>query len=340
MRKYCICDSNGTIEGEAGSKAPQGVCVALREIGYETVYIRAISKNKEIALLGQLVQLILFSFHVRRDDKVLFQYPLIPILFMVTPLYVHCRNRILLIHDFHSMRLTGRLSRMEKWNLAFCKTIIVHTRSMARYLSKMYPQKEYYVQDYFGYILDVYKDQTPQRKLTNDICFAGNIDKSKFMKELLQKEDTGCTFHLYGKMSYKDLLKKPACIYEGMFHPNKVGFLKGSWGLVWDGDSILTCSGYLGEYLKIIAPHKFSLYLVAGLPVIVWSQSAMAHIVAEKHIGIIINSLCELEWKINSITQEEYDSMLSNVSETGKEIQECAALESITQHISSHDSHL
>ena len=55
--------------------------------------------------------------------------------------------------------------------------------------------------------------------------------------------------------------------------------MEGNWGLVWDGNSIDTCSGNFGEYLRLNAPFKFSLYLAAKRPVVVWRESAMAEYV-------------------------------------------------------------
>ena len=69
----------------------------------------------------------------------------------------------------------------------------------------------------------------------------------------------------------------------------------------------------LGDYLKIIAPHKFSLYLVAGIPVIVWDQSAMAKLVKKYRIGICISNLNELENKILSVSVDFYHELVNNV---------------------------
>ena len=38
--------------------------------------------------------------------------------------------------------------------------------------------------------------------------------------------------------------------YKGVFKPDIIGHLEGSWGLVWDGDSTETRSGTWGSYLK------------------------------------------------------------------------------------------
>ena len=87
----------------------------------------------------------------------------------------------------------------------------------------------------------------------------------------------------------------------------------GAFGLVWDGPSIKTCCGGMGEYLKYNSPHKFSLYLASLVPVIVWSQAAVADIVKDYGIGLVVDSLDELEQVLPSITVEEYNRMIDNI---------------------------
>lgn len=73
------------------------------------------------------------------------------------------------------------------------------------------------------------------------------------------------------------------------------------------------CSGNWGKYLKIIAPHKFSMYLVAELPIIVWKESAMAKLVEQNKLGITINTLTELGDRISRISSDEYDNIVLNI---------------------------
>lgn len=67
---------------------------------------------------------------------------------------------------------------------------------------------------------------------------------------------------MYGS-SYFDSEKN--VMYKGSFKPEQIDHIHGSWGLVWDGNSIEGCEGELGNYLKINAPHKISLYIAAEL---------------------------------------------------------------------------
>ena len=92
-----------------------------------------------------------------------------------------------------------------------------------------------------------------------------------------------------------------------------IGCADGDFGLVWDGDSAECCNGDWGEYLTFNTPHKISLYIRCGLPLIVWNKAAMADFVKENGIGICIDSLRDIDEIYEHLTQEEYNKMCDNI---------------------------
>ena len=86
---------------------------------------------------------------------------------------------------------------------------------------------------------------------------------------------------------------------------------------MWDGTSIDTCEGDLGDYLRLIASHKLSLYLAMGIPVIVWKDSAEAEFVTREGLGIAVSGLKELPDRISAISDEEYGRMLDRCRAQG-----------------------
>lgn len=60
---------------------------------------------------------------------------------------------------------------------------------------------------------------------------------------------------------------------------------------MWDGDGINGCSGNTGEYLRYNNPHKLSLYMVSGLPVVIWSKAAEAEFVINNNVGVVVDDI-------------------------------------------------
>ena len=81
---------------------------------------------------------------------------------------------------------------------------------------------------------------------------------------------------------------------------------------VRDGPSALECTGDTGRYLKFNIPHKFSLYLSIGIPVIVWSRAACAALVSQYDVGLTINSLVDLNQILENVTKDRYSYLSRN----------------------------
>ena len=77
------------------------------------------------------------------------------------------------------------------------------------------------------------------------------------------------------------------------------------------------CTGQTGEYLRINNPHKTSLYLAAGFPVIIWKQAALAPFIVENGLGLAVDSLEELPRLLEQLTDEEYRGFVANVASFG-----------------------
>lgn len=90
--------------------------------------------------------------------------------------------------------------------------------------------------------------------------------------------------------------------------------------LLW----INNCRGYkkgdFEEYLHYNAPHKLSLYIRCGLPVIIWRKAALADYVCEKNIGVCLDSLDELDDILATINTEQYLEMKANVIKESKKL--------------------
>ena len=297
----------------AGSKAGADACKILEDKeGYVPFYI-GYPQDRWNKVVRNIL-LIRDFWHLYKslndDDIVFVQWPFYchNIRMMYRVLKSKCKKMYMLVHDIDVIR--GQ-NQYRQWTGKFFKLaslLIVHSEPMKKYLTdRGYDSKRIKVLTAFDYLTnDII---TSQRKRSKDVVFAGNLKKSLFLRTL-SSEDLAININCYGK-PIKKLSK--GLTYKGAFTSEHVGAIEGSWGLVWDGDSLDACTTPLGEYQRYNAPHKLSLYIVAHLPVIVWDQAAMASYVKEKDLGICVSSLREISSRIDAITEEEYNRILENV---------------------------
>ena len=161
----------------------------------------------------------------------------------------------------------------------------------------------------FDYLID---DFVPQdRRFDLSIAIAGNlnVDKAGYLSELGSIKPV--QWQLFGIGYKKEKINAENVNYMGCFSPDELPkHLNQSFGLIWDGDSIDTCTSRFGEYLKINNPHKLSLYLAAGMPVIIWSKAAEADFVRENSLGILVDSLRDVGKILSQMTELEYGNYL------------------------------
>lgn len=176
----------------------------------------------------------------------------------------------------------------------------------------------------FARLLDYLSpSSSPLRSLGNEIVYAGGLAHRK--NEFLYKWEPskgGYAVNLYGT-GFDDSLPYDS---NGI---NLCGFVKadslihdakGSFGLVWDGDSLDECSGSFGEYLRLNNPHKASLYIRCGLPVLIWSNAALCEFITSSGIGIAIDSLEDIPRILSEMSREKYTIMAENVRKMSEKI--------------------
>lgn len=147
------------------------------------------------------------------------------------------------------------------------------------------------------------------------IAFAGNLNKSEFLAKINIPE--GIQLELWGKLEEQKQKELPeGCYYHGILSSEEIplAICGMDFGLVWDGSGKDEIEGGLGEYLRYNNSHKCALYLAAGIPVIVWSKSGMAHFVKEHQCGITIDRLSELKKNILAADREQLRQQAGDVA--------------------------
>ena len=226
---------------------------------------------------------------------------------------------IFFVHDVDSLRaIPGTDIKNEIDELNMAKVVIVHNDIMGRALQKLGLKVPWISLQLFDYLLPNIPHRTFIKGTT--VAFAGNLGKSKFLLNP-EMETLGVHFNLYGPNFNEELIKWKNVSYMGSFPPNEIPFkIEGNFGLIWDGTDIRTCDGPTGTYMKYNNPHKLSLYIAAGLPVIVWKQAAIAEFVTANNIGITVESLTDVVERIEALSEKEYDAMIAAVRKLQKEV--------------------
>lgn len=316
--------SENNIRGNhAGTKARNDVESILREFGCKPV------NSKEYVLTSDVSESIhsnvtnrfeVAKFFVEllkvRNKTVIVQYPMLAFDQEAEYLAKIAKKNhlVLLVHDVHGLKRQNKEEISKEISiLNLASGVIVHNRFMEEKLKECgLKVSKIYRLNIFDYL---YSGEIElDRANHSGIAFAGNLEKSEFFRSFA-KANPDVLLHLYGQKFDDNLNVFSNIKYIGNFKPDEIpGKLIGKYGLVWDGDSIETCSGIFGEYTRYNNPHKLSLYLAAGMPVIVWKQAAIAEYVANNDVGICVDSLSHLGDVISRVSTEDYERMLTNVA--------------------------
>lgn len=235
---------------------------------------------------------------------------------------------VALIHDLDSLRYIGddnktgnfvkRVTKDEIETLKSCYKIISHNEKMTKKLVEYGIPKDKIVDlKLFDYLND--DNQKAKISRNSGIVIAGNLNKNK-ASYIASLNKIDAKFNLYG-VNYDESYDQPNTKYFGNFKAEElVPNIKGSFGLVWDGTKISTCDGHTGNYIKINNPYKTSMYLSAGLPVIIWKKAALATFIENNKVGTAINSLEEIPEKIKKISENDYKKMVRNTEKIAKKL--------------------
>lgn len=325
MNKY-VLTSKMSMTYNAGSKAVIDATSIALKCGYREFYyswsLFSLSNNTLLRKINAFFNVLICfwsQFRISSSNLYFIQWPTtgrsVKILFDAI---IRKRPRvIILIHDIDELRGVVHQDdvayMVKMFNMS--ELIIAHSEAMKEYIvNKGIDASKITVMHTFDYLTT---DIAPAREYSKDVVFAGNLFKSTFLKHLNFENKTLRVF-TYG-VKNKDLMSS---IYKGKFLPDRISMLEGSWGLVWDGNSLDTCGDSYGDYLKYNSPHKVSLYIVAELPIIIWKYQALANYIRDKNLGIVISSIDEIPDKISQISVDEYNFMVECIRQEAKVLKE------------------
>lgn len=318
--------NNPSTSKNAGQKAPtDAIHIATQNCGYSLLPFSFPGSEFKIGVIRPLLEAkVMAAIRKINGSIILINYPFTLVSLIHSGYASLCkRNKvILLIHDIDFLRGKDCDHQLTLTQLNQASCLIVHNQRQMDYLRHSGVDTQMVSLELFDYLLPPPKtNPTLHKHFTNSVAFIGNLTKSPFILQWIGQNRT-YSIEIIGACdsdSLKAQIAGSGC-YKGSFLPEEVPYkVESSFGLIWDGASVDSCSGgsdtykESGEYLKYNNPHKTSLYIACGIPIIIWSQAAMADFVLRNGIGFVIDSLSDMESVLKSMTEEGYQKMLANI---------------------------
>jgi hypothetical protein len=304
---------------DAGPKAKADTYKTLNELGFKPIiyYSDATSRlNRYCQGLMLVLKTLVIS-----NSLVLSENPIKNWHFAIFAnkiMRLRGNHLILLVHDVEGERYDFFDRRVEDSYMNTFDSIIAHNNIMRSFLSeRLRPGIHFYTLNVFDYLVEngFIAQHDPIFRANWQIIYCGNLTriKSKFIYDLPEIKSNNWTLNLYGLgLEQIDLGKMVR--YQGSFSPNTPYVIpQAKFGLVWDGESVATCNGIYGDYLRMNNPHKMSLYFAIGLPLIVWENAAVAQLVTQYNLGFTIRSLHDIEDKLAHLTEIDFETYKQNV---------------------------
>lgn len=288
----------------------------LDDIGFTALNFRHTKGWPGLVKISRFFDAVTMALKIRKGDEVLFHFPLQAKMYQFFLAVLKWRGiaTMALIIDIDGLKDKNEILLQEEIAvLKNFKWLIAHNQSMKHFLLQYLPGASIVCINLFDY---PFNDQSSERRLSNNICIATNLAETRYLYGLNRLKDV--FINLYGDEYEVATQKDETHIsYKGVLSPDMAPEkLEGSFGLVWEGESIEECD----PYLKYNNPHKLSMYLVAGLPVIVWEDSAIADFVRDNGLGFTIKSLAEMPGKISALSNAEYNLMCHHVQSIAEKV--------------------
>lgn len=296
----------------AGSKAMKDIMSLLDSKGYKAILALPTNANKVLKLIDIPILLLTLLFKVRNRGTILYFIPsnfqriqLLKFFKLIIGFKLIC-----FINDIESLRMEKdkKYTIGEIKSISFADIVLVPNENSVHILQNVYNIRSHLIPvgvwDYLTtYIHEDSMSAIERAYHLKSIAFAGNLQKATFIKYLFS---VNLKFKIWGNRKEKSHIDN--IDFMGEKTPDELikYIAECSWGLVWDGNSIDTCSGLLGTYLRFNNSHKCGLYLSAGIPVIVWQESGMAPFVKKYQVGICVPSLQITAELINQMDKETY----------------------------------
>lgn len=326
MMKKWITDILQEQTHDATRQAKQDIARIGHRMGYRVIDLLRYDDSYESdeALDAKIAGI---TTGVAHGDILVYQYPSLNSGrfedFFVDQMHRRGVKFVCLVHDVE----TFRDQHAPKWINEFdflnrCDVLIVHNGRMARKLQAAgvtTPMVCQYLLDYLDDNHDADCYYTQPEDFRRSVMLAGNIEKSRYLAEWHYQTPI-TVFGETDAALARELNANPKVDFRGQrWRWQLIQELPRTFGLAWDGD---TSVFRYNDYTRYNHPHKVSMYLSHGLPVIIWRQAAVADIITQNHLGIAIDSLEDLDGAIQDLSDADVNLMITNVNRFGELIRD------------------
>lgn len=314
----------------AGTKATEDISTVAERLGFKRLNVRMNTlKHTGLAKLQRQIGYYLdwkqCYDKITSGSVVLLQHPFHHKQLTRTKTLMQLKQKkdvryISVVHDVEELRAFRYNDYYQaefQTMLELADMLIVHNEVMEKwFVERGVPAGKLVSLEIFDYLRADKASEARTPVFENSVTIAGNLDTSKcgYIRQLGLID--GITFRLYGPNFDEDMRQYDNIKYGGSFPSNEIPeHLTEGFGLVWDGESIEGCKGLSGQYLRYNNPHKLSLYLSAGLPVIIWDSAAEAGFVKRNRVGICLRSLKELTDAFSIMRENDYKGICACVEQ-------------------------
>jgi hypothetical protein len=307
-------------------KATQDISEAITQIGGHEIGLYQYQSDETFEQLQPRMDGIIAG--IERGDVLIIQYAewLNSRTFheaLLTKAKAYGATVIMWIHDVDCY-LTGQelaTTRVDYFNRF--DAIVAHTEPMKKMLIRDGVTTKIVTLGIFDYLTEAkYVEPTFSKEIT---LVTGSPNKSGFVNKWNSKYQLNV--YAPNRAVPYEFENRKNVVYKGQVASNLIPFeIHSGFGIVWFENEEQTIKawlpngkpavilGDLGEdYSKINAAHKISSYFAAGIPLIVKSNLAQAEMIKKNDLGLIVDSIEDIDDVLSKVTAEDYSRMTSSV---------------------------
>lgn len=312
MSRLVYLTRNYKTTGNGGGKARVDVEDILARRGAVNLGLRrTYHHNKVVDFALNFIGVVSYAIKLRAGDTVVLQYPVKKYYALLCRI-AHVRNArvVTLIHDLGSFRRKRISVEEEIRRLSHSDVVIAANANTVSWLRSKGLDRQMVEQVAWDFLSEVRPKRQCEPPMSMSFIGALSPERNAFLYTLPADVD----LHLYGNGGNLANANDNITVH-GFASPDElIADAKGRYGLIWYGSSTREHVGYIGEYIKYCNPHKLALYMRAGKPIIIWEGSGAAAFVKNEGIGLTVDNLDNIDDILKNVSEEEYQSMIKNVS--------------------------